>query len=348
MINKERMSIENPWKTWAPRKVIIWGYPLHSHTHSYIHHGWYKAFTAMGFETHWFDDKNYPIDFDYNDCLFLTEGYADANIPIIDTSVYFVHISRNPENYIGKVKRFIEIRYLVDHIRDCNYDYVLNKSKATKISDCTYYEKLSDNGGIRRFHENPHSMNYECIYTCWATDLLPHEIKDEYIFTPKEKAIYWFGSADHTNTKEIALFFQECQKHDIAIITNDPWRNPLPFEVVQQKTMASIMAPDFRTSGDPRKVALGETGTCHKQIGYIACRLFKSISYGHLGITNSKHAFELLDKRVVYNENEQALFYQAMEHIHNVDLIRLQMHIVRQKHTYLNRIQDLFAALRII
>jgi hypothetical protein len=110
--------------------------------------------------------------------------------------------------------------------------------------------------------------------------------------------------------------------------------------------MQSIMAPDFRTSGDPRKIALGETGTCHKQIGYIACRLFKSISYGHLGITNSKHTFELLDKRVIYNDNESALFYQAIEHIQNVELIRLQMNIVRQKHTYLNRIQDLFHALR--
>jgi hypothetical protein len=328
-------------------KVIIWGFPLHSHTHSYIHYGWYKGFKHLGYETYWFDDKNFPIDFDYNNCLFITEGYADNNIPIIETSIYFVHIARNPENYVGKVKRFIEIRYLVDSIIDANYHYILDKSTTKKISDCTYYEKLNDNGGLRRFHNNPIQMDYECIYTCWATDLLPHEIIDEYMFTHRENKIYWFGSSNHTNTKEIFLFFNECKKNGIEIIVNNPWQNPLPFEVVQEKTMLSLMAPDFRSSGDPSKIRIGETGTCHKQTGYIPCRLLKSISYGHLGITNSKHAYELLDKKVIYSDNESQLFYDAIPHIKNYGLIRMQMQIVREKHTYLNRIQDLLETLKI-
>jgi len=126
-------------------KVIIWGFPLHSHTHSYIHYGWYKAFKRIGYDTYWFDDKNYPKDFDYNDCLFITEGYADENIPVMTTSIYFVHIARNLEKYVHKVKRFVEIRYLVDSIKDCNYNYTLDKSACRKISDCTYYELLFDN-----------------------------------------------------------------------------------------------------------------------------------------------------------------------------------------------------------
>jgi hypothetical protein len=131
-----------------------------------------------GYNTHWFHDDNFPKDFDYNNCLFITEGYADNKIPIISTSIYFVHISKNPEKYIGNVRRFIEIRYLVDHIKDCNYNYILDKSKCKKISDCTYYEKLYDNSGIAKYHNNSIKMNYECIYTCWATDLLPDEIKE--------------------------------------------------------------------------------------------------------------------------------------------------------------------------
>lgn len=327
-------------------KVIIWGFPLHSHTHSYIHYGWYKGFKHLGYDTYWFDDKNFPIDFDYNNCLFITEGYVDANIPIIDTSIYFVHIARNPENYVGKVKRFIDIRYLVDSIIDTNYHYVLDKSKCKQISNCTYYEKLNDNGGLRKYHENPIKMEYESIYTCWATDLLPHEIIDEYMFMAREKLIYWFGSSNHTNTKEIFLFFKECGKNKIPISINNPWQNPLPFDVVQEKTMKSLMAPDFRSSGDPSKIRIGETGTCHKQIGYIPCRLFKSISYGHLGITNSKHAYELLDKKVIYNDNESQLFYDAIPQLKNYELIRLQMQIVREKHTYLNRINDLLEVLK--
>ena len=327
------------------KQVIIWGFPLHSHTHSYIHYGWVKGFTHLGCETHWFHDGDFPKDFDFSNSLFITEGYADDNIPINDSSIYFVHIARNPEKYIGKVKRFIEIRYLVDSIKDCNYNYVLDKKKCVKISDCTYYEKLHDNSGIARHHANPQPMEYECVYTCWATDLLPDEIKEENIYLPRDRKIYWFGSANHYNTKEIYMFYNECVKNGIEFVANNPWQNPLPFNVVQEYTMKSFMSPDFRSSGDPNKVAIGETGTCHKQIGYIACRLLKSISYGHLGITNSKHAYELLERKVVYDENETKLFYDALSQINNYDLIKEQMAIVREKHTYLNRIHDLLSLL---
>jgi hypothetical protein len=326
-------------------KVVIWGFPLHTHTHSYIHYGWHKAFTYLGYPTYWFDDTNVPTDFDFNDCLFITEGYADTNIPIVSTSIYYVHIAIHPEKYLNKVKRFIEIRYLVDSIKDCNYNYVLDKSKCRKISDCTYYEKLHDNGGLAKYHENPLPMEYECVYTCWATDLLPHEIKDEFIGLPKDNKIYWFGSANHRNTREIAIFYEECMKNGIEFLTNDPWQNPQPFDVVQEYTRRSLMSPDFRGGGDPRKMALGETGSCHKSIGYIACRLLKSISYGHLGITNSRHAYELLEQTPVYNSDERQLFYDAVQHLNNYELIRKQMAIVREKHTFLNRIHDLLSIL---
>jgi hypothetical protein len=326
-------------------KVVVWGFPLHTHTHSYIHYGWVKGFKHLGYETYWFDDTHFPTEFDFSNTLFITEGYADSNIPIVDSSIYFVHIARDPEKYIGRVKRFIEIRYLVDHIKDFNYHYVLDKSRCKKMSDCTFYEKLSDNGGIARFHENPKPMQYECIYTCWATDLLPHEILEENIYKPKENKIYWFGSANQYNTKEIRIFYEECVKNNIEFVTNNPWANPLPFEKVQEYTMKSMMSPDFRSSGDPNKIAIGETGTCHKQIGYIACRLLKAISYGHLGITNSKNAYELLKKKVIYNADEKELFYQSLKELKNYSLIKEQMKIVKEEHTFLNRIQDLLTVI---
>lgn len=330
-----------------PEKVIIWGFPLHTHTHSYIHAGWYKAFKHLGYETHWFHDRNHPNpkDFDYGNSLFITEGYADDQIPLMPTSQYFVHIARNPEKYIGKVARFIEIRYLVDSIKDYNYHYTLDRQKTHKISDCTYYEKLQDNAGIARFHSNPTPMEYECIYTCWATDLLPHEFDENAIYRERENRIYWFGSSNHTNTKEIALFREECIKNGIEFVCNNPWQNPLPFDQVQEYTSRSLMSPDFRSSGDPHKVALGETGTCHKQIGYIPCRLLKAISYGHLGITNSKHAWELLERTPIYNPNEIQLFYDALQNLKDYPRIRTQMELVRAKHTYLNRVEDLFQVL---
>ena len=157
-------------------KVIIWGFPLHSHTHSYLHFAWHKTFKYLGHEAYWFHDGEYPKDFDYSNCLFITEGWADNNIPVVDTSIYFVHVAHRPEKYVGKVKRFVDVRYFVDGIKDFNYNYVLDKSRCLKLSDCGYHEKLHDNGGIAKHHDNPQPMEYEALYLRWATDLLPHEI----------------------------------------------------------------------------------------------------------------------------------------------------------------------------
>lgn len=328
-------------------KVIIWGFPLHSHTHSYIHGGWVKAFKHLGYATHWFHDNNVPSDFDFENALFITEGYAENNIPIVKSSIYFVHICIKPEKYIGKVKRLIEIRYLVDRIKDCNYNYVLDKSKCTEISNATYHEKLTNNGGLAKYHSNPQPIDYECIYTCWATDLLPDEINEETISMPRENAIYWCGSYNSNNNPELRKFVEESNKNGIKVIFNNPWQSPMSYEDVKMFTMRSILSPDIRCSGDPNKIAIGETGTCHKSIGYIPCRILKAISYGHLGVTNSKHVYELLNKKVIYNDDETQLFHDAIAQTSNTELIKEQMEIVKKHHTYVNRVNDLLKVLQI-
>jgi hypothetical protein len=63
-------------------KIIIWGFPLDTHTHSYIHAAWLKTFKFLGYEAYWFHDANYPENFDYKNCLFISEEYAaEKNTP---------------------------------------------------------------------------------------------------------------------------------------------------------------------------------------------------------------------------------------------------------------------------
>jgi hypothetical protein len=47
------------------KQVIVWGHKLHSHTHSYIHNGFFIGFNDLGFKTHWFDDNDNVKDFDF-------------------------------------------------------------------------------------------------------------------------------------------------------------------------------------------------------------------------------------------------------------------------------------------
>ena len=138
-------------------KIIIWGYPLHSHTHSYIHAGYYNAFKTLGYETYWIDGRD---NFDpqlFNDALIFTEQWAvigNPNIPLFTNSTYAVHYIGNKDTrvegnpgagaYLGKVGRLIDVRYNADKWVDKNYNYSLDRSKATKIGAGCYFEKGSD------------------------------------------------------------------------------------------------------------------------------------------------------------------------------------------------------------
>jgi hypothetical protein len=322
-------------------KIIIWGYPLHSHTHSYIHGSWYKTFQHLGYETHWFDDNNYPKDFDYSNCLFITEGYADNNIPIVDSSTYFVHICVNPEKYLNKNSRLIDIRFNVSEINDCNYSYSVDTSLLHKIDECAFYDGMAnDNVLSNKFKKQ--IQGYEAIYLSWATDLLPHEFNENDIYIPRENKVYWVGSISESNQAEIKKFIFSLAKENIEFVHNNPWVNPLSWEQTKHLTQLSYIAPDIRGSAMRAHVnGKVDTGSNHKLIGYIPCRIFKNISYGQLGITNSRAVSELFKGLVLYSDNEENLLNIAKPNIQNIDLIKEQMNFVKKHHTYINRADSL-------
>jgi hypothetical protein len=102
------------------------------------------------------------------------------------------------------------------------------------------------------------------------------------------------------------------------------------------------MAPDLRGSAF-RATQNGkpDTGGNHKLIGYLPCRIFKNISFGQLGITNSKHVYDLFDGNIIYNDNEYDLYFQALPELKNYKMIQDQMLYVKENHTYVDRIKSL-------
>ena len=322
-------------------KIIIWGYPLHTHTHSYIHAAWYKTFSSLGYETYWFADNAHPKDFDYSNCLFITEGYADSQIPINSTSTYFVHICVNPQKYLNAGARVIDIRFNVSEINDCNYSIVVDKSKLDKIDCCSFYEKNA-NDFVLSHQFKKGIQGYEALYLSWATDLLPQEFNYEDAKIERENKIYWIGSIAESNRNEIQKFMKSLQKYNVEFVHNDPWSNPLDSNAAKHYVQKSLIAPDIRGSANRRVVnEKVDTGSNHKLIGYIPCRIFKNISYGQLGITNSKAVRDLFDGNVIYSDNEEELLELSLPHIKNINLIKNQMDYVKENHTYINRVNSI-------
>lgn len=309
-------------------KIIIWGYPLHSHTHSYIHASFYKTFKFLGYDTYWFDDNNYPEDFDWNDCVFWTEGYAEKNIPLNKTSTYFVHLGVNPKKYLGKVKKFIDVRPLQNSMDNDHYDFILDFNSCEKLDDGVLYDK--------NFTE------YDILYLAWATDLLPHEIDFEWVNVERDNKYYFIGSIsngspnkygnDFSNYKLIEEFIKCCINDGIPYEIYNPWSNPVSFDQNRLLTQRSIVSPDFRNP-------------TQKKWGYIACRLFKSISYGHIGATNSLKNASFVDDSILYDDSITDLYHKVMSRRNDKETILHQMNIVKNNHTYVNRINGVMKLL---
>lgn len=296
------------------KKVVLWGYKLHSHTHSYIHAGFYRAFKHLGYDTYWFDNKDDVSTFDFSNTLFITEGQVDQGIPIRTNCFYVLHNCRREKyQHLCDARRAITLQV---------YTHGILKRKLVKLDDCIYYSLNDPDFG-------------NIIYFPWATDLLPHEIDEikKKGMPKKEPIVHWVGSILYDtlfNTiDELQPFITACTEQSIqfrqTVLQASMQDN---INLIQQ----SYMAPAI-------------VGRWQRDEGYIPCRIFKNISYGQLGVTNSKTVYELFQKKIVYNENTYQLFYNAQERLKAVTQVEIfeLMDFVKEKHTYVQRINTLLS-----
>lgn len=317
-------------------KVIIWGHPLYSHTHSYIHEAYYRAFKSMGYDVYWFHDEDYPEDFDYTNCLFIGEGFADKKIPINDTSCYLIMYCPSPIKY-QEAGRYIDIRMSAVNFKDHIQEYSLDKNTATKIGPACYFvPKTLEKVKVKNDYVDYEMNDCDKVYIAWATNLLPDEFEEDDIYLERENAIYFFGTISAhgvcENYSNWQPFLKACNGNQIEFIHNDPWQNPVSMCDLIVNTQKSLLGIDIR-------------GPEHLKQGLLTCRVFKNISYGHLGLTNSKAVYKELEGNCIYNENTEELFYDGVKNRKNYKLISDGMKFVQENHTYINRVNSLLSIL---
>ena len=323
-------------------KIIVWGSkPDTGHTHAFVHGAVVRAAEYMGYPVYWLDNRdNLPETF-FDDALIISEQWLvfrngiSNKLPLRPTSTYIIHylgnkgpVEGNPGAgmYLGKVGRLIDFRFAnnwgIDGVEDKNYAYKFEKEKYTPINDGTsFFER---------------GVDYDTFYSIWATDLLPNEIDFETRLIPfKEPKFAFFGGTIREDNQEMFIpFIDECEKNNIPFVYNTPWQNPLTIEQMRNAVIQSYLPLDVR----PRN---------HLANGYISCRSIKNISYGALCLTNSKETYDFFDQEIAYAADPGQLFYvakQMQDDPKTKDLILNQMKRVKEKHTYVNRLQDMIDA----
>jgi len=297
----------------SDHKVIIWGHPLHSHTHSYIHYGFYKAFSSLGYNVQWVDDTD--TDIDLNDSIVISERQVIKNLPIVKNAKYFIHNYhldfQNTE--IGNVYNF-----LVYHKK---YNWIGDE----KVNNFFWYQKKT---------KTPVIM--------WATDLLPDEIdqQTESLYDDNKEDIYFVGSVQGNNLYNFAHICANDGKNFINLggYTGDSDDENGTRFYDNQKSIDAVKKSYI--SFDIREQQ-------HLDNGYVPCRLFKNISYGKYTGSNSYLMKEFFENRIIINSNLNELYDNIVDGYKKCDKnkIRDDMNFIKNNHTYINRVQDLLSVL---
>jgi hypothetical protein len=290
----------------------------------------------MEYDVYWFHDKDYPEDFDYTNCLFIGEGFADKKIPINDTSCYLIMYCPSPIKY-QESGRYIDVRMSAVNFKDHIQEYSIDKNTAIKIGPACYFvPKTLKTVKVKNDYVDYEMDDYDKVYIAWATNLLPDEFEEEDIYLERENSIYFFGTISAhgvcENYSNWQPFLKACNDNQIKFIHNDPWQNPVSMRDVIINTQKSLLGIDIR-------------GPEHLKQKLLTCRVFKNISYGHLGLTNSKSVYEELEGNCIYNENTEELFYDGVKNRSNYKLISDGMKFVQENHTYINRVNTLLSIL---
>lgn len=295
-------------------KIVIWGHPLHSHTHSYIHYGFYKAFLSLGYDVQWVDDIE-DNGIDLNDSIVISERQVIKHLPITKNAKYLIH------------------NYCLD-FEDTGYNNVHNF--------LVYHKRYSWN--------NVERVNSHCWYDSktktpvimWATDLLPQEIDQhtETLYDPNKKDVYFVGSVQGKNLYDFAHICANNGKNFINLggYTGDTDDENGTRFYDNQKSINAVK--ESYISFDIREDQ-------HLDNGYVPCRIFKNISYGKFTGTNSESLTEFFGDRISVNKNLHQLYFDIEEKYKKCDKNRLRddMEFIKKSHTYINRVEFLLSIL---
>jgi len=302
-------------------KIIIWGHELHDHTHSYIHNGFYKGFKHIGYNTHWLSDtKENSLKMDFHNSLFIVHGLVCKYLPINKNSIYLLHNVSVITNSYGK-----SIIKSAEDKTEIPRKNIINLQVYTK--DCLFRDIKDKNYKCHYFLEPPHQI----IYFPWATDLLPFEIdqsirKLDSLNSNKEINFVGMISECWNSIKEYCINNDIQFNHYGGTFQVDSNRNK-SIKEHKELIQKSIIAPCIQSEWQ-------------LDVNYIPCRIFKNISYGKMGVTNSKAVYDFFDQKIIYSENITELMDKAIEFEKNPNknvIIKELMKEIRDNHTYINR-----------
>lgn len=338
-------------------RYVVWGFknPQNYHTHSHIHEAFYRVLKLTGKDVQWLDHMSAEMSIltprNFSNTLFISEhAAAKQGMPILDDCFYVIHGLNNDPEMSAKMSGIKNrLSWNVYHDYSHGNPEEWERVGRPQITDVRQY------GRFLRNVSPDSTKNYDRIFLAedapyypkekhmdfrWATDLVPSEIAKltPVKFPGPTKKIHWIGTHWFVNQKELHAFDNACNENGIEFTHFGAGQNGVvTIEENIRLVRESYFAPAI-------------SGSHHLTEGYVPCRIFKNISYGQMGITNSKRVNDIFGGRLIFNPDAHALFYDAVAQLPLIPVERIQelMDYVSKNHTYLNRLDSILKAARLV
>src|ERR1700685_1112627 len=249
---------------------VIWGAKRPYNSFGHIHTAFERALRHMGKDVRWLDKDDW-IDYDrtrFDNTLFLGMNTVIDEMPRHSDCFYVIH------NIFGTS----EMAY---------FDGLDMLGYGIHISTNSYSKATEEIGPEIFFDKESRSLSMR-----WGTDLLPEEIelnKPAKAFNSDSRVFNYVGSTDGTKRLAIGAFAGACRENGIEYHQYGGYSGGPIVSIEEHIRLIKerYLAPAFQEKGQNDQ-------------GYVACRLFKNISYGQFGITQSKYANDLFGGRLIY------------------------------------------------
>lgn len=286
-------------------KVVVWGLPLHSHTHSYIHQAFFRASHFMGFETYWVNDVDEANEIITPGTIVIACNVGYEKLRFKEGAKYVLHNSDDRDDL--KQGEFINLKV---------YTHEVLQKPVEDLGDLSFWQQ-----------------NDKTLFQPWATDLMPSEISniDPIVQTSSNNHVTWVGSVlwgEHGNIDELQRYGEICKQQEIA------------FDVVRCVSLEETIHL-IRNS----RHAPAIQGKWQIEKGYIPCRVFKNISYGCWTVTNSSTVSRLLEIEHNSTIDETFECAEKFVKDGNPNRIKEKMNLVSERHTYVNRLNNILKVL---
>lgn len=299
------------------KKVIIWGYPPHTHTHSYIHYGFAKAFSSLDYDVVWYEDNPEYSNEDLSDAIVISEVNCCKHLPIDKSSKYFIHNVSDDFIDQNKIDGDNIYNFLVYH-ENYSWDKCEN---IVKVDDHSWFDSKT-----------------KTFVTMWASDLLPDEIDNqtEVLYDPNKTNINYIGTLSSEYTSNFVDVVKSNNKtfKNYGGYTGEKSKDTSIGFVDEDKNIS--LAKDSYLNFDIRPQV-------HLDNGYIPCRIFKTMSYGCWIGTNSIKVEKFFEGRITTDTDLNILYKKTEEDCKNAtkDILRDNMNYIKNHHTYINRAKAL-------